>query len=72
MILQWRQIFFTEARTFISSISLGDAAAVSPKQTRTAMGGEIRLLHQALVLVGHQVSLNLGHEVHDHHHNDQQ
>src|SRR3546814_19432960 len=31
---------------------------------------DVRLLAQALVLVRHQVGLDLGNEVHDHHHTD--
>lgn len=33
---------------------------------------EVSLLQKAFVLVGHDVGLNLRHEVHRHHHDDQQ
>ena len=32
---------------------------------------EVRLLEQTLVLVAHDVSLNLGHEIHRDHHNNE-
>jgi len=35
-------------------------------------GFEIRFFQQGFVLLGHHVVLHLGHEIHGHHHNDQQ
>ena len=55
-ILQLRQIFFTDALTFIVRFLL--RLSSSPSAT------EIRLLQQTLVLVAHHVRLKLGHEVH--------
>ena len=48
------------------SISLAAKAAAEPPAFK------VRLLHQAFVLVRHQVRLDLGGEVHHHHHHDQQ
>ena len=33
---------------------------------------EVGLFQQRLILMAHHVVLNLGHEIHGHHHNDQQ
>src|SRR5512139_842615 len=35
-----------------------------------AVAAQVGLLHEPLVLVRHEVRLQLGHEVHDHHHDD--
>ena len=55
-ILQLRQIFFTDALTFIirSLLRLPGSSSTT----------EIRLLQQTLVLVTHHVRLELGHEIH--------
>src|SRR6056297_2795906 len=79
-ILQWRQIFFTDACTFILSIPLRaplarTGARVSqsaPDRARATVTLQIRLLQEAVVLVRHQVRLHLRHEVHGHHNDDQQ
>lgn len=76
MILQLRQIFFTEARTFIIVLQIQDAARRRRsingfRSARPALTLEAALLQQTLVLMRHQMRLDLGHEIHDHHYDDQ-
>ena len=74
MILQFRQIFFTEARTFIlftTNTKCEGWARYCSTQEATTWRSEISLFHQPLVLVGHEVSLYLGHEIHHYHDNNQ-
>src|SRR6478752_3461415 len=70
--------------SFTLNIALGSVSRISPciwmvssfamalthREPRTAL--EVGLLEQALVLVRHEVRLELGHEIHGHHHRDQQ
>ena len=44
----------------------------STQHAGAAVALEIRLLHETVILMRHEVGLNLSHEVHDHHHDDQQ
>ncbi len=86
MILQLRQIFLTEARTFI--IFLQNAIA-NMRQYRPLFHSKLfsysvvitsayldlalkaTLLQQALILMRHQMCLNLCHKIHYYYHNDQ-
>ena len=66
MTLQFLHILLTDARTFMTS---------SPQLTyisSPSVALEIRFLHQAFVLVRHQMRLHLGHEIHHYNDNDQQ
>jgi len=66
--LQLRQIFFTEARTFIVDSSFqGERVLPVP-----SIALEIGFLHQRFILMRHQVRLNLRHEIHHHDYNNQQ
>src|SRR5262245_39113733 len=62
---------FSTTSPCISITSSFDIKPFSTTRQRRATL-EIRLLQQALVLVRHQISLNLGHEVHRDNHDDQQ
>ena len=85
-ILQFLQIFLTEACTFITllpSKRVGHSSAtrnyplmrnktkLPPDHSGTTVGFQICLFHQAVVLVRYQVCLNLCNKVHDDDHNDQ-
>ena len=50
----------------------GDAQSVCASSTQKTLALETAFLQQALVLMRHQVRLNLGHEIHHYHNNDQQ
>src|SRR6185437_3621341 len=71
--------------SFTLNIALGRVSTISPciwivssfamrrlahREARAAL--EVRLLEQALVLVRHQVGLELRHEIHRHHHGDEE
>src|ERR1700693_2230395 len=69
--------------SFTLNIALGRVSRISPciwivssfaiaLAHREARALEVRLLEQALVLVRHEVGLELRHEIHGHHHRDQQ
>ena len=49
---------------------LENGAASAVRASRPRVAPQAGLLHEALVLVGHQVRLKLRHEVHNHHHDD--
>ena len=77
MTLQLRQIFLTEALTFISFLYRDSRATILvghplTQHTRLTIGLQVLLAHQPLILVGHQMRLKLRHEIHDHHDDDQQ
>src|SRR4051794_7789384 len=57
--------------TISPCIWIVSSLAIFPLTGREAAALEVRLLEQAFVLVGHEVGLQLGHEVHRHHHRDQ-
>src|SRR5574340_1765791 len=71
--------------SFTRNVALGRVSVTSPcisitssfamllsAAAREARTFEVRLLEQAFVLVRHDVGLDLGHEIHSHHHDDQQ
>jgi hypothetical protein len=61
MILQFLQIFLTDALTFMRSLlPLIESAYLSA----SAVVAQIRFLHHALVLMAHCMRLHLRHEVH--------
>lgn len=85
-ILQFLQIFFTEACTFISLLPSKRAGLIEATRNYPLMrnktnlpthhsgatvGFQIRLFHKTVILVRYQVGLNLGNEVHDHDYYDQ-
>src|SRR6056297_725221 len=73
MILQLRQIFFTDALTFMISLQYAlRTPRPSAHDPASSEALEISLFHQPVVLMGHEVCLHLGHEVHHYHHHDQQ
>src|SRR5690606_40811540 len=54
----------------LDDVVLRHSLSLSHRQTQGAL--EVRLLQQGIVLVRHHVGLNLRHEVHRHHHDNQQ
>ena len=62
MMRQLRQIFFTDALTFM--------LFHSRQRLTPPVALQVRLFQHALVLVRHQVGLNLRHEIHNNHHDD--
>lgn len=60
---------FDDLALKLDDIFLRHSACLTGQRPTTL---EIRLLEKALVLVGHDVSLNLRHEIHSHHHDDQE
>src|SRR6185503_16907842 len=70
--------------SFTLNIALGRVSRISPciwmvssfaivlahRESRAAL--EVRLLEKAFILVRHEVRLELGHEIHGHHHGDEE
>src|SRR5215813_5359097 len=66
-------VFFRPpARRKLEVLPSANVIFPSPTSSRRQPALEVRLLEQALILLRHHVRLHLGHEVHRHHHDDQQ
>jgi|GEM_PF-2407425 len=72
MTLQLRQIFFTDARTFMIVLRNSPGLVSLAGLAGAAVRLEIGLFHQTFVLVRHQMRLHLRHKVHQHDDNDEQ
>src|SRR5215510_1840231 len=67
-----RNVAFGRFSTTSPCISMTSSLAISAHLPDGQAPLEVGLAQQALVLVGHDVGLHLRHEVHGHHHDDQE
>lgn len=75
--LQLRQIFLTEAPTFMTLLRKDSwqgklMLSLPANDYLTSVIPEIGLAHQITVLLIHAVALQLGYKVHDHHYDNEQ
>src|SRR5690348_14237810 len=67
-----RKVAFGRFSITSPCISMTSSFAITAHSPDGQASLEVGLLQQALVLVGHDVGLHLRHEVHGHHHDDQE
>src|SRR5690242_2851050 len=65
-----RNVALGRVSTISPCICMVSSLAISARREHAPL--EIRFLEQALVLVRHHVGPNLGHEIHGHHHDDEE